>query len=139
MVFVVVSHLSPHVESLMPEILQRCTVLNVQAIHDGLPAEADQVYVTPPGFSVILEGGALYLRPLEDAQGHTIDTFFRSLAADQGERAVGVVLSWAATARGVRGPSKVAGGCWCRTRPWQRRSSRQCPRAPLRRAWLTLC
>lgn len=93
MAFVVVSHLSPHAESLMPEILQRCTVLHVQPIRDGVSVEADQVYVTPPGFSVVLEGGALYLRSLEEAQGHVIDAFFRSLALDQGKAAVGVVLS----------------------------------------------
>ena len=93
MAFVVVSHLSPHAESLMPEILQRCTVLQVQAIEDGMAVEADQVYVTPPGFSLTLVGGVLHLRPLEEAHGHTIDTFFRSLATDQGEAAVGVVLS----------------------------------------------
>ncbi len=93
MAFVVVSHLSPQHESLMPEILQRCTVLEVQAIQDGLPLQADGVYVAPPGFSVVLVGGVLQLRPLEEAQGHVIDAFFRSLAADQGAAAVGVVLS----------------------------------------------
>ena len=93
MAFVVVSHLDPRQESLMPEILQRCTVLKVLPITDGLALQADQVYVTPPGFSLELSGGALRLVALEKAKGNIIDAFLTSLAAAQGEQAVGVILS----------------------------------------------
>ena len=93
MAFVVVSHLDPRQESLMPEILQRCTVLKVLPITDGLALQADYVYVTPPGFSVELSGGALRLVALEKAKGNIIDAFLTSLAAAQGEQAVGVILS----------------------------------------------
>ncbi|TSA87262.1 PAS domain-containing protein [Deinococcus detaillensis] len=93
MAFVVISHLDPHQESLMPEILQRCTVLHVEAVRDGTVIKADSVYVAPPGFSVAVRGGTLQLQALSQAKGHTIDAFFVSLAADQGERAACVVLS----------------------------------------------
>ncbi|AWN23830.1 chemotaxis protein [Deinococcus irradiatisoli] len=91
--FVVVSHLDPHQESLMPEILQRCTVLPVLLIQDDMALKADHIYVTPPGFSVGVQGGRLRLEALERAQGHIIDAFFSSLARDRGEQAVGVILS----------------------------------------------
>ncbi len=93
MAFVVVSHLDPHQESMMPEILQRCTVLPVLPIEDGLSLKPDHVYVAPPGFSVGMQGGKLRLETLAGAKGHTIDAFFSSLARDQGDRAVGVILS----------------------------------------------
>ncbi|ACO45082.1 CheR family methyltransferase [Deinococcus deserti] len=92
MAFVVVPHLDPQSGSLMPELLARCTSLPVVEITDGLEAAAEHVYVAPPGHTVTLLRGALQLTP--DPQPHLpIDTFFASLAADQGERAVAVVLS----------------------------------------------
>ena len=93
MAFVVVSHLDPGLPSLLPDVLQRCTILPVMAITDGLALQADHVYVAPPGFSVAISNGTLLLEALERAQGMVIDAFFTSLAADQRERAVGVVLS----------------------------------------------
>ena len=111
MAFVVVSHLDPRRESLMPEILQRCTVLPVLPISDDLALQADHVYVTPPGFSVTLQAGHLRLTPLTAAKGHTIDAFFRALAEDQQEKAVGVILSGMGNdgAAGLRA-IKAAGG-----------------------------
>jgi len=93
MSFVVVSHLDPAKPSMMPELLQRCTLLPVVVITDGLPLQTDHVYVAPPGFSVSIMHGTLLLEALEGTRGKVIDAFFTSLAADQRERAVGVVLS----------------------------------------------
>ncbi|MFC5849690.1 CheR family methyltransferase [Deinococcus petrolearius] len=93
MAFVVVSHLSPNGESLMPDLLRRCTLLPVLEVEDGMPIEPGRVYVAPGGFSPVVEDSALHLRDLSAAGGHTIDTFLVSLAADQGERAAAVILS----------------------------------------------
>lgn len=92
MAFVVVPHLGEEEASLMPELLARCTSLPVQEITDGLEVQPDQVYVVPPGHRLNLLHGTLLLTP--DPHPHLpIDAFFTSLAADQAERAVAVVLS----------------------------------------------
>ncbi|SMB86017.1 CheR family methyltransferase [Deinococcus hopiensis] len=93
MAFVVVSHLSSTGESLMPDLLRRCTSLPVVEVEDGMPALADHVYIAPGGSSLAIENATLFLRDLEAAQGRTINAFFTSLAADQGERAIAVILS----------------------------------------------
>ncbi|PYE50008.1 CheR family methyltransferase [Deinococcus yavapaiensis] len=104
MTFVVVTHLSPNGESLMPDLLRRCTSLPVELIEDGLRVEPDHVYVIPAGFSLAVMNGTLLLRDLDVAEGRVIDAFLASLAADVGERAVAVILSGMGSdgTRGVR-------------------------------------
>ncbi|WP_034388778.1 CheR family methyltransferase [Deinococcus sp. YIM 77859] len=92
MAFVVLAHLDPSGGGLMPELLARCTPLPVLEVTDGLEVQPDHVYVAPPGHTLALLHGTLLLTP--DPQPYRpIDGFFQSLAADQGERAVAVVLS----------------------------------------------
>ena len=93
MAFVVTPHLDPKHHGLMPEILQRCTHMPVVQIKDGLETRPNHVYVIPPGHSLSIMNGMLLLDDIEEAKGRVIDHFFESLAADQGERAVGVILS----------------------------------------------
>ena len=93
MAFVVVPHLDPRHRGLMPEILQRCTSMPVRQVEDGVRVQPDHVYVIPPGHSLSIMNGTLLLEDLELAQGRVIDSFFEALARDQGENAVGVVLS----------------------------------------------
>ncbi|MGY2896645.1 CheR family methyltransferase [Deinococcus sp. UYEF24] len=93
MAFVVVSHLDPSHRGLMPDILARCTSMPVVQIEEGMPIQADQVHVIPPGYSLGVSGGTLHLSALTEAHGMVIDTFFEALALDQRERAVGIVLS----------------------------------------------
>lgn len=90
--FVVVSHLAPHLPSLMPELLAKQTALPVSAAEDGAPVEPDHVYVIPPNAALTLEHGALRLEARDD-RTNLIDTFLRSLAEERGERAIGVILS----------------------------------------------
>ena len=94
--FVVVPHLDPRHRGLMPELLQRCTDLPVESITDGVQVQGDRVYVLPPGHGLSIMNGVLLLEAFDRAEGglgQVIDRFFESLAADQGRRAVGVVLS----------------------------------------------
>ncbi|MFC4425055.1 CheR family methyltransferase [Deinococcus navajonensis] len=91
--FVVVPHLSPQQGAdLMPDLLRRCTMLPVVAAEDGEPVQADHVYVAPPGHTLGLTDGRFQLT-VDPHPHQPIDAFFASLAADQGERAVAVVLS----------------------------------------------
>ena len=97
--FVVVVHLDPTHESLMPELLARSTALTVGQARDRQPLEADHVYVIPPNRSLTIEQGLIRVRrwPIVAACAGSIDRFFRSLADDQRDRAVGIVLSGTGT------------------------------------------
>jgi two-component system, chemotaxis family, CheB/CheR fusion protein len=92
MAYVMVPHLDARHRSAMTELLQRYTKMKVVEITDGMDAEPNRVHVIPPDGTLTIEGGALRVaRPR--GQGNTIDAFFRSLAEDQEENAIGVILS----------------------------------------------
>jgi len=95
MAFVIVSHLSAEHKSQLVPILSRYTAMPVIEIADGIRCESNRVYVLPPNARVIIDRGCLKLepRPARDRVPRPIDYFFRSLAADQRNHAVGVVLS----------------------------------------------
>src|SRR5688572_1395027 len=95
MAFVIVQHLSPDFKSLMDELLARHTLLPIHLVEDGMPVEADHVYLIPAKKEMIISGGRLLLSERDRQQELTlpIDMFFRSLAQDCGERAVAIVLS----------------------------------------------
>jgi two-component system CheB/CheR fusion protein len=95
MAFVVVSHLDPSHASILTEIVQRTTSLPAVEATDGLAVEPNHIYVIPPNRDLTIFHGALQLTSPEQPRGQRmpIDLFFRSLAEDLGERAVGVVLS----------------------------------------------
>jgi len=96
MAYVVVQHLAPGRDSLLTEILARATSLNVVTVRDGQEVTVNTIYVTPPGAEIRLRGGVLELsRASGQAPRHSIDAFMRSLAADLGTAAIGVVLSGA--------------------------------------------
>lgn len=110
--FVIVQHLSPDFRSLMGELLSRHTNKRIERIEDGMPVEADTLYLIPPRQNLVLEAGRLRLT--EQVQGEIpkpIDIFFRSLADERGERAVGVILSGTGS-DGSRGAQEIraAGG-----------------------------
>jgi two-component system CheB/CheR fusion protein len=79
----------------LQELLQRVSSLPVVQAADGMRAAPGVVYVIPPNRELELFDGGLLLSPpsLPRGQRMAVDTFFRSLALDQGDRAVGVVLS----------------------------------------------
>ncbi|MGH8299232.1 MAG: chemotaxis protein CheB [Steroidobacteraceae bacterium] len=92
--FVLIQHLAPTHTSLLAEILQRATRMPVLEVRDEPTVRRNCVYVIPPGRVMTIRDGllALALRGGE-APYHPIDAFFDSLAASEGHRAVGVVLS----------------------------------------------
>jgi len=99
MAFVLVTHLDPKHESILPELLAKATQMPVSEVEDGTPVAPDHIYVMPRNTSMAIEGGALRLRPREEGRvlRHPIDAFLQTLAEDQSTRAVGVILSGAAT------------------------------------------
>jgi two-component system CheB/CheR fusion protein len=92
MAFVLVPHLDARHKSAMTELLQRYTQMPVVEIGDRMIAEPNRVHVIPPNGTLTIERGTLRV---ETPRGHvnTIDTFFRSLAEDQQDNAIGVILS----------------------------------------------
>jgi two-component system, chemotaxis family, CheB/CheR fusion protein len=92
MAYVMVPHLDARHPSAMTELLQRYTKMKVVEITDGMTAEPNRVHVIPPDGTLTIKDGTLRVASPR-GQGNTIDTFFRSLAAEQEDRAVGVILS----------------------------------------------
>jgi two-component system CheB/CheR fusion protein len=95
MAFVLIPHLDPTHESLMVELMARQTSMPVREARDGMPVVPDHVYVIPPNADLTIEHRVLRVTPPPPRRGsHTaIDVFLRSLAADEQERAVGIILS----------------------------------------------
>jgi two-component system CheB/CheR fusion protein len=95
MAFVVLTHLPPDRESMLSEILGRATRMPVVDARDGEKVEADHVYVLPPSAILTIREGRLRLRRTGPAarERAPIDVFFTSLAEDQTEHAIGIVLS----------------------------------------------
>jgi two-component system CheB/CheR fusion protein len=93
--FVLVPHLDPAHKSLMVELLARHTTMPVVEAENDLPVEANHVYIIPPNKYMIIHGGALRLSgPVERRASQTsIDLFLRSLAEDQQERSICIILS----------------------------------------------
>ena len=92
--FVVVQHLSPEHESLMPQILARKTNLPVQAIENDMPLLAGHVYVLPSGYDVQVHQAKFVLHELDRTRSVLpINLLFESVAVEYGDRAVAIVLS----------------------------------------------
>ena len=113
MAFVLVQHLAPDHESLLTELIRRCTPMAVTEVADGMVVQVNCVYVIPPGRDMALLNGTLQLLEPAEPRGQRlpIDFFFKSLAHDQHERAIGIVLSGTGSdgTQGVRA-IKGAGG-----------------------------
>jgi two-component system, chemotaxis family, CheB/CheR fusion protein len=95
MAFVLVQHLAPDHKSLLSEIVRRYTRMHVFEVEDDMVVEPDTTYIIPPNRDLLLRGGRLRLLEPASPRGQRlpIDFFFRSLAEDQGERAICIVLS----------------------------------------------
>jgi two-component system CheB/CheR fusion protein len=93
--FVLIPHLDPKHESLMVELLSRHTRMRVVEAAEGMAVEANHVYILPPNKYMTIAHGVLRLTgPVERAGLQTsIDLFLRSLADDQQEKAICVILS----------------------------------------------
>lgn len=95
MAFVIVQHLDPEHASSLVEILRSNTAMDVSTAESGAALVANHIFVIPPDAIMRIEGGVLQLtRPAAPIQRRTsIDTFLTSLAEDQRQNAVGIILS----------------------------------------------
>jgi two-component system CheB/CheR fusion protein len=95
MAFVLVQHLDPPHKSLLVELLSNHTEMPVVQAEDGMRVVADQAFVIPPNAVLTIEAGMLRVATPAPPREHRkpIDTFFASLAEDQEEKAVSIILS----------------------------------------------
>jgi two-component system CheB/CheR fusion protein len=93
--FVLISHLDPNRKGMMAELVQRRTTMPVRQAEDGMPVRANCVYTIPPNNDLSILRGCLYLHEPATVRGWRtpIDFFFRHLAEDQRDRAIGIILS----------------------------------------------
>ena len=95
MAYVVIQHLDPTHKGMLPELLQRISGMDVFQVSDRMHVRPNCVYVIPPNKSMSILKGVLYLFEPIEARGLRlpIDFFLHSLAADQHDFSVGVILS----------------------------------------------
>jgi two-component system, chemotaxis family, CheB/CheR fusion protein len=93
--FVIIQHLDPSHVGVMPELLQRITSMNVSQVKDHMKVIPNNVYIIPPNKSMSILNGYLHLFEPAETRGLRlpIDIFFRSLADDQQEKSIGIILS----------------------------------------------
>lgn len=110
MAFILVTHLAPDQKSFLSEIVERYTQMPVHSVEAGRRPEPNHVYVLQPNQSLTLHDGYFRVeqRDSKDRFPKTIDKFFNSLAADQKNHAIGVVLS-GADADGALGLKSIKG------------------------------
>ncbi|MBI1246228.1 PAS domain S-box protein [bacterium] len=107
---VVIQHLAPNMVSLEAELLARHTSMPVNQVVEDVPVEINRVYVIPPNKNLSISEGILRLSDLDPKrEGRApIDFFLRSLALDQQQRAVGIILSGTGS-DGTQGVKAVKG------------------------------
>ncbi|MDJ0782346.1 MAG: chemotaxis protein CheB [Desulfosarcinaceae bacterium] len=105
--FIIVQHLSPDYKSLMVELLSKRTAMAVHRAENGMLVQANTIYLIPPNKSLTIFHGKLLLGDPERSRSEIflpIDIFLRSLADDQSDKAIGIILSGTGSdgMRGVR-------------------------------------
>ena len=112
--FVVIQHLSPDYKSLMVELLSKKTLMPVHRAEDGMLVLPNHVYLIPPKKNLTIFHGKLLLSEQDHSKGVNlpIDVFLRSLAEDQSEKAVAIILSGTGS-DGTLGVRAIKGeGAW---------------------------
>ena len=95
MAFVLVQHLAPDHKSILTDLIRRYTRMQVFEVVDGMKVQVNCAYIIPPGYDMAFLNGCLQLLEPSSPRGQRlpIDFFFRSLAQDQQERSIAIVLS----------------------------------------------
>lgn len=106
--FVIIQHLSPDYKSLLVELVAKHTNMKVVEAQHQMKVEKNYVYVIPNDKLLTIKDGNLQLaeKNFEKAPNTAIDTFLKSLAEDQGAKAIAVILSGTGT-DGTKGISAI--------------------------------
>ena len=110
---ILVAHLAPSHISILPEILQKKTKMKVSQVNDNITISPNEVYIIPPNKEMVIFNRTLQLMEMSKPRGANmpIDIFFQSLAEDQGNKAIGIILSGTGTdgTLGIRAIKDQAG------------------------------
>jgi two-component system CheB/CheR fusion protein len=110
MAFVLVPHLDPTHKSIIGELLSKYTRMKIAQAKDGMKVQQNNVYIIPPDKNIAILNGTLQLIEPAERRGlrHPVDFFFRSLAEDQRDKAIGIIFSGTGT-EGTLGLKSVKG------------------------------
>src|SRR3990167_2571203 len=130
MAFVLIQHILPGYKSIMVDILKKYTSMKVLQIEDGMPVEPNSVYIKPSNKDATISNGILHLAESPISQGfkHPIDFFFQSLAKDQAEKAICIILSGTGTdgTLGLKAIKDAGGMTMAQERSEERRVGKEC-------------
>jgi two-component system CheB/CheR fusion protein len=136
MAFVLIQHLAPDKKSILAELLRRHTSMEVLEAEEGTEVQPNRVYVIPPDATLTLNDGRLHLEKPAPMRGQRwpVDAFFTSLAEEQGERGVCIILSGGGSdgTIGLKSIKEYGGFTWRRRSTIPVRSA-VCRRAPVPR------
>ncbi|QHT65309.1 chemotaxis protein CheR [Rhodocytophaga rosea] len=111
--YIIIQHLSPDHQSRLAQLLEKHSKLDIDLAENGMVVEPNKIYVIPNKQFMTLQKGTLYLTSKAGKKGphHTINTFFHSLAKDQGGKAVGIILSGMGSdgSEGIKAIKKAGG------------------------------
>lgn len=99
MAYIIIQHLDPDHESILPELLEKKTAMPVHKVENNMPVEANHVYVIPPGTFMSIVDSSLKLVTRKKSEGvyHSIDYFLTDFAPIYTNNAIGIILSGTAT------------------------------------------
>jgi len=95
-IYIIAQHMAPHHKSLLTEIINRETDLDVREITNQLTPTSGCIYITPPNHDVVIEGGVIFINRLDRQHASpkpSVDVMLSSLAKDQKDQAIGVIFS----------------------------------------------
>lgn len=95
MAYILIMHMSPGRESVVPGFLQTTTTMTVHSAHDGIKVKKNNIYIIPANtfMTLIDERLKIVQRPIASSGDSAIDHFFSVLASTYNETAIGVILS----------------------------------------------
>ncbi|MFX1258887.1 MAG: chemotaxis protein CheB [Promethearchaeota archaeon] len=99
MAFILITHLDPTHKSILSDLIRRYTRINVVEAEENMQIKPNCAYIIPPNRNMTISKGRLHLSEQSISRGIRlpIDHFFRSLATDLKEKAIGIILSGSGT------------------------------------------
>lgn len=99
MAFVLIPHLDPNFKSQLSELIMRHAQMEVSEVVDNDKIKPNHAYIIPPNKNLAIDNGRLITSEPHNPRGMRlpIDFFFRSLALQQKENAICIILSGTGT------------------------------------------
>lgn len=113
--FILVTHQHPTHTTVLPELLSKSTSMKIITAKNGMKVQPNTIYLNPAGKNLAIFNNTLLESEWKNPHSLNlpIDFFFRSLADDQKDKAIGVILSGTGTdgtlgIRAIKGESGMA-------------------------------